>query len=85
MARWALSTALTLAATSLFGCSAWFWAVLAVFGSIGVLAVLFWLTPLGRAAFAQFEREELAKRRDRLDARLRELDGRNHGASSAGG
>lgn len=82
MKSWALNGAITLAVTGVFLPSTWFYVAAAVFGVVGMLAVAFWLTPLGRAAFAQFEREELAKQRDRLDARLRKLGGPPHVASS---
>ena len=85
MKRWALSTAVTLLVTGVFFHKVLFFTALAVFGGIGVAAVVFWLTPLGHAAFAEFERQELMKRRDRLDARLRELSGRGHEESSPGG
>lgn len=84
MKRWVQCTAVTLLVTGVFFHKALFFTALAVFGGIGVAAVVFWLTPLGRAAVAEFERQELTKRRDRLDARLRELDRRGHGASSGG-
>lgn len=85
MKNWALNGAITLAVTGAFLPVTWFYVAAAVFGGVGLLAVAFWLTPLGRAAFAQFERTELAKERDRLDARLRKLDGRPHVTASGEG
>lgn len=82
---WALWTAVTLGTAWLTDSSTMFRVAAWGYGSAGLLAVLFWLTPLGRAAFAEFERQELSKRRERLDARLKELDAGGHGTSPGEG
>ncbi len=82
MKSWAIWAVVSLASAWISEWPIMFWISVWVFGITGILAVLVWLTPPGRAGLAAFEREELAKQRDRLDARLRKLGGPPHVASS---